>query len=133
MKRLNYFKVGAIACMLLGAMHLFVSLSPKEGVGENVLQTYVIMKETVFNFMGQHDLMQFYTGFSITMGFLLFAFGLQALVNSKPTKSTIIVNILVSLVTSILAIIYFHPLAYSILLFSTLCFVIALINLKQKS
>ena len=133
MKKLNYFKTGSIACMLLGVMHLFVSLSPKDGVGENVLLTYANMKETIFDFMGQHDLMQFYMGFSITMGFMLFAFGLQAFVNNKPTKPIIIVNMMVSLVASVLAIIYFHPLAYTFLLFSTLCYVISFIKIIKAS
>ncbi len=131
MKRLNYFKLGAIAYMVLGVMHIISQFS-KDRLSENVLQTLIIMKRTSFEFMGQHNLMQFYTGFSTTMGFMLFAFGLQALMIKQPNKSVVIVNILLSLIASVLAIIYFHPLAYSFLLFSTLCFTISLIKSSNR-
>ncbi len=127
MKKLNYFKAGAIAYMLLGFMHL-VSQMQKDGLSENVLQTLMRMKNTTFHFMGQHDLMQFYTGFSITMGFMLFAFGLQTFLINKPSRQIIVADILISLVVLILSIIYFHPLAYSFIAFSLLCFVICLLK-----
>lgn len=130
MKKINYFKIGAVAYMLLGVMHLLSQMST-DGLDENVLQVLAQMKETSFYFMGQHDLMQFYIGFSLTMGFMLFAFGLQALMIKNPTKSAVVVNTIVSLVAAILAIIYFHPLAYSFLLFSALCFAISYFKIKN--
>ncbi|MDR2914636.1 MAG: hypothetical protein LBV74_07380 [Tannerella sp.] len=131
MRKLNWFKAGAMAYMLLGALHL-VSQTSKSGLSENVLQTFAEMKATTFNFMGQHDLMQFYTGFSITMGFMLFAFGLQAFLIKYPTLSVYIANAIVSIIASVLAILYFHPLAWSFLLFATLSFTIGAVSAKKQ-
>ena len=132
MKKNNYFKIGAIAYIALGLMHLISQMSA-DGLSENVLQTLAVMKTTTFDFMGQHDLMQFYTGFSITMGFMLIAFGLQAFTIKQPAKSVIIVNMFASLIASVLAIVYFHPLAYTFLLFATAFFTISLIIKDKES
>lgn len=131
MKKLNYFKIGAVAYMLLGVMHL-ISQSSKDGLRENVLQSFVVMRAATFDFMGQHDLMQFYTGFSITMGFMLFAFGLQAFAIKQPAKSVAVANMLVSLVAAVLSVVYFHPLAWLFLFFAALCFAISLSNMKNR-
>ncbi|AJW65118.1 hypothetical protein VO54_03692 [Elizabethkingia miricola] len=127
MGKRNYFKIGASAYMLLGALHLFYQFS-KQKPTTNLMLTYTKMKETSFDFMGEHTLMQFYTGFSIMMGLMLFAFGFQAFMIKQPNRSVVIVNILISLTASILAVIYFHPLAYSFLLCASLCFILCLIN-----
>lgn len=130
MKNLNYFKIGAFAYMLLGIMHLLSQISTS-GLSVNVLQVLEIMRKTSFDFMGQHSLMQFYTGFSVVMGVMLFAFGLQAFVIKRPNKSAIVVNMAVSLIVSVLAIMYFHPLAYLFLLFATFCFTISFFTYKE--
>lgn len=121
MKKINLYKTGALAYITLGILHLSFAVfgSPNN---ENVAQTLTLMKQTSVQLMGQHNLLQFYTGFSLTMGFLLVAFGLQAYTIKQPTKKGIAVNIFVSAIATALAIIYFHPLAYSFLMFALICF-----------
>ncbi|MBL3547394.1 LIC_13387 family protein [Chryseobacterium sp. KMC2] len=132
MKRLNYFKIGASSYMLLGALHLVYLISaPKRP--ENVMQIYLKMERTTFDFMGEHTVMQFYTGFSVMMGFMLFSFGFQTFMIKQPNRSAIFANIFLSVIASIIAVIYFHPLAYTCLLSATLCFTLCLINSRNRT
>lgn len=116
--------------MLLGAMHLCAQISGGS-YGENVLRAFATMRAAKFDFMGAHDLMQFYTGFSVTMGFMLFAFGLQAMLIRRPTRTVAITNAVMSLVAAVLAIVYFHPLAWTLLLLATLCFAAGAVKIKE--
>lgn len=131
MNKLNYFKIGASFYMLLGALHLiYLITAPKHP--ENVMQIYLKMERTAFDFMGEHTVMQFYTGFSVMMGFMLLAFGFQAFMTKQPNKSAIFANVFLSLIASIIAVIYFHPLAYTCLLSATFCFILSFINSNNR-
>ena len=132
MKKLNYFKIGASSYMLLGALHLVYLISATK-CSENIMQIYLKMERTTFDFMGEHTVMQFYTGFSVMMGFMLFAFGFQAFMIKQPNRSAIFANIFLSIIASIIAVIYFHPLAYTCLLSATFCFTLCLINSSNRS
>lgn len=118
--------------MLLGALHL-IYLTSVQKRPENVMQIYLKMERTTFDFMGEHTVMQFYTGFSIMMGFLLFAFGFQAFMIKQPNTPALFANIFLSFIASIIAVIYFHPLAYTCLLSATICFTLCLINSSNRS
>lgn len=120
-----------MAYVLLGIGHLASHIS-KSGLSENVLQTLNLMQRTKFDFMGQHDLMQFYTGFSIVMGAMLIAFRLQSLLIKQPSKPVIILNILVSLLIFVPAVMYFHPVAYCFNAFSMICFTLALYQFAKS-
>lgn len=131
MKKWNYFKIGASSYILLGVSYLIYVFTEQKHP-KNVIQVFSKMNETIFYFMGEHTLMQFYTGFSVMMGFMLVAFGFQALMIKQPNGHVIIVNAFLSLVASIIAVIYFHPLAYWLLLWATLCFTLCLITSWNK-
>lgn len=117
--------------MLLGALHLVNLISaPKRP--ENVMQVYLKMERTAFDFMGEHTVMQFYTGFSVMMGFMLLVFVFQAFMIKQPNRSAIFANVFLSIIVSIIAVIYFHPLAYTLLLSATICFTLCLTNPSNR-
>ncbi|WP_410669550.1 LIC_13387 family protein [Chryseobacterium sp. KMC2] len=131
MKKFNYFKIGASFYMLLGALHLIYLIStPKRP--QNVMQMYLKMERTTFDFMGEHTVMQFYTGFSVMMGFMFLAFRFQLFMIKQSSKPVIFANIFLSLIASIIAVIYFHPLAYTCLLSATFCFILSFINSNNR-
>lgn len=132
MKKWNYFKIGASFYMLLGALHfIYVISAPKRP--ENVVQIYSKMESTKFDFMGEHTVMQFYTGFSVMMGLMLFAFGWQIFMSKQPNKAAILGYIFISIIASIIAVFYFHPLAYSCLISATIFFTLSMLNSSNKT
>lgn len=124
--KVNYFKSGAIAYMLLGSMHLFSHLLSGNNLDPQMTKTLAEMKNTIINIIGEHTLWQFYEGFSLTMGFLLIAFGLQAYMIDNPNKRIIITNIIITLVILVLTIKYFHLIASAFMLLALICFFISL-------
>ncbi len=129
--KINYFKFGAIAYMVLGAMHELSHLTKGNINDSKLANTLAEMENTTIHFLGEHSLMKFYDGFSLTMGFLLLAFGLQAFVTDKPGKKIVLVDILVTLITLILTILYFHIIAWSFMGIALVCFVMSYIQMKK--
>lgn len=123
MNKLKFFKAGAIAFILLGFLHL----SAHFGMDKNAeaSQLMLDMQSFKIQLFGEHDLLKFHNGFSIMMGFLISAFGLQNLLCAKfitENKKVLLASIGISLVSFIIAFIFFHILAYSFILFSLGCF-----------
>ncbi len=129
--KINYFKLGAIAYMILGAMHGLSHLAKGNIDDPKLANTLAEMSNTTIDLLGEHSIMKFYDGFSLTMGFLLLAFGLQAFVTDKPGKKIVLVDILVTLITLILTIRYFHIIAWSFMGIALVCFVISYIQMKK--
>ncbi len=124
--KINYFKLGSILYMVLGTLHTLSHLLNGASDDSQLTDTLAKMEAASFQFMGEHTLMQFYNGFSLTMGFLLFAFGLQAYMINQPDKRIIVTDILISMVILLLTVIYFHLLASAFAAAATICFTISL-------
>ena len=127
---MKIFKIGAWAFIILGALHLLAHKfsSPGDSMSIKLLQN---METCKINILGEHNFLKFYNGFSITMGVLLSAFGLQCLIlsefilkNRKALYSTIIITAIVFA----LSIVYFHIIAYGFTFFSLICFLYALVK-----
>lgn len=123
MNKSTTFKVGAIALIALGIIHLgaHFGMTPPEDA-KPLLED---MNNYKIELMGTHSLKKFHDGFSIMMAFLMIAFGVLAyqlrdaiLMN----RSVLWTTFIVALIGFGIAFIFFHVLAYGFLLFSTLCF-----------
>ena len=134
MNKITLYKAGSIAFILLGIAHLSVSAM---GAPENPQLTQLLadMQNYKIDMFGSHDLLKFHNGFSLMMGFLLSAFGVQNLVLSE----FIIVNrkaqwttAVITAIALVIAFTYFHLLAYGFILFSLICYSIPLFGQTQK-
>lgn len=123
------FKVGSWSYILVGLGHLVTSMSvPVTAERVEIIQA---MKDFPIVMLGtESNLYLFHEGFSLMMGFLLFAYGLLNLLvvrkNKIPSKDIIAVNIVVSLVALALSIRYFFIVPIFFLGTALLCFAIAL-------
>lgn len=134
MSNLKLFKTGAIALIALGVIHLLAQFymgKPTDPVANKLM---LDMQNFKIDLMGQHSILQFYNGFSIMMGFLLSAFGIQHLILAKEiltNRYALLGSIFITAIAVVIAVVYFHVLAYGFLFTSLVCFVI--VFLKNKS
>lgn len=125
MKNYTLFKTGSIAFIILGLLHLMAHFGNSLSLEPNQLMQD--MQDYKINLFGEHNLLQFHTVFSIMMGFLISAFGLQNLLCTTfivDNKKALLSSILISAIAFIVALLYFHILAYGFILFSFLCYLL---------
>lgn len=117
-------KTGSVLLILLGFLHLMAMLKPlPENPALKNLRTS--MKEYQIHFMGDHSLLKFHIGFSVMMGFLIIALGLQSFFLSQElsvNKRALISLTIITLLACILTICFFHLLAVAFLFGSFVCF-----------
>ena len=123
MNRLKLFKASSIAFIILGLLHLVAHFGMTLNQEPN--QLMMDMQNYKINMFGEHNLLQFHSGFSLLMGFLISAFGLQSFLcadfivkNRKP----LLASTAIAAVSFVIAFMYFHVLAYGFLLFSLACY-----------
>ena len=132
MSNLKLFKTGAIALIALGIIHLLAQFlgKPTDPAAEKLM---LDMQNFKINLMGEHSVLQFYNGFSIMMGFLLSAIGLQHFLLAKEiltNRYALSGSIFSTAIAFVIAAVYFHILAYGFLLISLVCF--TLVFLRNK-
>ena len=133
MNNLKLFKTGAIALILLGILHLLAHTlgKPSDPVLDRLL---LEMQNYKISLMGEHNILKFHTGFSIMMGFLISALGIQNFLLAKEILANRMVFasvIMISAIAFMIAIMYFHILAYGFILFSLACSTIAFFRNKS--
>jgi hypothetical protein len=134
MNRLKIFKTGAIAFIILGILHLLFQFGPKPN-DTALHQLLADMGNYKIKIMGEHSLLKFHNGFSVNMGFLLFAFGIQHFLLAKEilnNKTAFVSTIIITAIIFAMALIYFHVLAYGFVFFSLLCFSISFFKNNSK-
>ncbi|MDD3319876.1 MAG: hypothetical protein PHS59_00315 [Paludibacter sp.] len=127
---MKIFKIGARAFIVLGALHLLAHIfsSPEDPMSIKLLQD---MENCKINILGEHNFLKFYNGFSISMGVLLSAFGLQCLILSEfilENRKALYTTIIITAIVFALSIAYFHIVAYGFTFFSLICFLYALVK-----
>jgi hypothetical protein len=132
MNNLKFFKTGAIAFIVLGFLHLLFQFGPKPD--DLALHSLLAdMENHKIKVMGVHSLLKFHNGFSVNMGFLLLAFGIQHLLLAKAilsNKTAFVSTIIITAVIFVIALIYFHALAFGFVFFSLFCFSMAFFQKK---
>jgi hypothetical protein len=129
-----YYKIGAWSFVLLGIIHLLAHISMPKTAEQTVLSQS--MEQFKINLFGSGtNVLDFYDGFSIIMGFILFSYGLLNLVLIKYNYSSasnfrpiLLLNSLVSIITCALSIQFFFiipPIALTTI--ASLAFVLAYI------
>jgi|GEM_PF-3454685 len=135
MNNLKLIKTGALAFILLGILHLLAHFfgKPNDPILDKLL---IDMQNFKINLMGEHSLLKFYNGFSIMMGFLLSAFGIQTFLLAKEildNKNAFISIIVISIIAFVIAVMFFHILAFGFIFISSVCFTIAFIKNKFQN
>lgn len=134
MKNTKVFKIGAWAPIILGVLHLQGHIVGGEF---NVKDAALIqdMQNYMLQFMGEHSVLKFYNGFSITMAFLISAFGIQCLLLAEEilhNKKAHYSSIAITATVFILSLKYFPIFVFCTFLFTLACFVIALRKNKNN-
>ena len=126
-KSITFFRIGSIILILLGAIHLMAhfTMRPSDAALDKLLAD---MENYKIELLGEHNLLKFYFGFSVMMGFLLIALGILNLFFSKLiNKAAIYATIIILVIAFIIAFNYFHVLAFGFIFISILCYIISLI------
>jgi len=127
MTKLKIFKAGAITIVVLGVLHLIGQASSKLADPQG-LALLEAMENYKIKMLGEHSVLKFFKGFSTTMGVLIIAFGAQNLLLATAivkSKRNIASTILITAISFVLAVTYFHALAYGMLLLAFICFIVA--------
>ena len=134
MSKTTLYKAGSIAFILLGILHLLAALT---GVPNDpqAVQLMTAMQNYKINLFGQHDLFTFHTGFSLMMGFLLSAFGMQNLVLAEAIAKNLKAQwttLMITMIALVISLIYFHLLADAFIFFSLVCYMLPLRKGSKK-
>ena len=132
MKRATlFFQIGAGCYFFVGVLHLGAYFA----IGEEMRRQPIFeaMQAFPIELFGQHNLLQFYTGFSLLMGVLPCAFGIQNFLVSKidfsepyTFKRFILAATGTTLIVLFLTISYIHLLATAFVATALLFFTLAL-------
>jgi hypothetical protein len=126
---MNYLKAGSIAIITLGFFHLvtYIIVIASSRPSVEALQLMHDMEQFKIQLFGTHTFLKFHKGFSIMTGVLFIAFGVQNLVMAKATGKRGIVSLFImSLTAAVVSACYFHLLATALLVFSAVCYLVAL-------
>lgn len=127
---MKLLKTGALAFILLGILHLLTQVFGKPN-DPNLDKLLVDMQNFKINFMGDHNMLKFHSGFSIMMGFLLSAFGIQNFLLAREilnNKAASLSMIAIAACCLIIAVKFFHVLAFGLIGISLVCFLVAFIR-----
>jgi len=132
---MKLFKIGAWAFIALGVLHIMAHIfgNPDDPTSTKLLQD---MENCKINILGEHNFLKFYNGFSIMMGVLLSAFGLQCLILSEfilKSRNARYSTIIITVIVFALSVAYFHVIAYGFTFFSLVCFLGAFIKTDIKN
>ncbi len=118
-------KIAGGALTLLGTLHLLAHFMGPGG--EEVPEVIRMMEDFKIEMMGTHSLMSFHNGFSIMTGLFMITIGVFLIVHaSKIDRSMLQTLMFFTLIAFAVALLYFHPLAYGLLLIGFVCQLIAL-------
>lgn len=120
----KWIKAAGVSFSLLGVLHLLAHFMGSKG--ESIPDIIVQMQAYEIELMGTHSLLSFHLGFSITTGLFMVTVGMFLVIHAKKIDGkmlrTLIFFVTVTLIT---AIIYFHILAYGLILIGLILLVIA--------
>ncbi|MCZ8519938.1 MULTISPECIES: LIC_13387 family protein [Paenibacillus] len=137
---LRYYSFASWLFVLLGLLHnvVFVlrsSMNPAVRVQNPVIQS---MEDYKIELFGTHTMLQFYEGFSLTMGCLFLLLGFMNVLVSRSLplpalRSAALFNAFACLVLTALSLVYFHLLATSFLLLSLLGYALFYIMTRGRA
>lgn len=126
MNQLKLFQTGSIALIVLGLLHLMVHFGM--ALNHEPTQLMLDMQNYKIHMFGEHSLLKFHSGFSIMMGFMISAFGLQNLLCARfilANQTALFSTLFISVISFGIALVYFHILAYGFILFTLACYAVA--------
>ena len=119
--------LSGLTMALLGGLHLLAHFSLRPEDAPPVIEQ---MRQTTIELMGTYTLLQFHTGFSVTMGALLIAYGsmIGLIALDMPCRSVRGLHAVICAVLVGLTLLYFHPLAWGMCL---LALIMALMSFRS--
>lgn len=126
------YKAGSICMIILGVLHtlyFIFAVASKEPIIYDTLSG--VTKKGVIWILGERSLLEYYNGYSLSMGLLLVSYGLLAMVTKRTCKA-VILSVIISFSALIISIVYFHVLAYTLMALSFIAYVLALL-VKEKA
>lgn len=130
---MKIYKIGSVAFIVLGALHLGAHFAGNANPSPEILAVLKQMENLKIELLGTHNLLKFHNGFSIIMGFLLSAFGFQNLmVADVITQKYLISTIIITIVLLLLSLLYIHFLATAFILISLVCYLKFYKQMQEK-
>lgn len=126
---MKLYKIASTAFIILGVLHIMAHIIGNINPNKTTIIVLNQMANHKIQLFGEHSLLKFHTGFSLMMGFLLLAFGIQNLLIAKIIyKKYLISIIIITAIILVLSIIYFHLLAIGFIFTSLVCYVLSYKN-----
>lgn len=129
---MKLYKIASITFIVLGILHTMAHIVGNLNLDKTTLVVLNQMANHKIQLFGEHSLLKFHTGFSLMMGLLLSAFGVQNLLVAKIiNKKYLISTIIITAIALVLSIIYFHLLATAFIFISLICYILSYKKLWQ--
>lgn len=130
---MKLYKIASISFIALGILHITAHVIGNLNPDKATLAILYQMANHKIQLFGEHSLLKFQTGFSLMMGFLLSAFGIQNLLVAKiMNKKHLISTIIITAIALVLSITYFHLLATAFIFSSLICYILSYKKLGQQ-
>ena len=127
---MKLYQIGSIAFIALGLLHIMAHIMGNINPDDALLALQNQMANHKIQLFGQHSFLEFHTVFSLMMGFLLSAFGIQNLTATKIiNKNYLTTTIILTGISLVISLIWFHLLASMFICFSLICYLLSLKNL----
>lgn len=125
----KWIKAAGVSLTLLGILHLLAHfLGPNS---EDVPVVIQMMRDYEIELMGTHTLWSFHTGFSLMTGLFMITLGVLQLSHASKIDHSILRTLIIFTVISfMISVFYFHPLAYGLILLGLIFQVIAMAKAK---
>ncbi len=123
---MKLYKIASISFIALGMLHITAHVIGNLNPDKATIAILNQMANHKIQLFGEHSLLKFQTGFSLMMGFLLSAFGIQNLmVEDMVNKKYLISTIIITAIALVLSITYFHLLATAFIFISLICYTLS--------
>jgi len=130
---MKLYKIASISFIALGILHITAHVIGNLNPDKATLAILNQMANHKIQLFGEHSLLKFHTGFSLMMGFLLSAFGIQNLLVARiMNKKHLVSTIIITAIALVLSVTYFHLLATAFIFISLICYILSYKKLGQQ-
>ena len=120
---MKLYKIASIALIILGFIHLTAHVVGSFFLDEQAINVMSQMENYKIKLFGEHSFLKFHTGFSLMMGLLISAFGVQNLLMAKSlNKHYLISTIIITALALAISILYLHFIPILFITISLICY-----------
>lgn len=123
--KMKFYKIASIAFIILGLLHLMAHFVGSFFLDQKAIELMGQMDNFKIQLFGEHSLLKFHTGFSLMMGLLISAFGIQNfLAADSISKKYLMSVIIITAIALVLSITYLHILPTVFISISLICYIL---------